>query len=455
MAAIKIDTFSGIIPRAYPTLLPDSCAVKAHNCRLKSGKLSPLRAASKVTSIRTYLEGGLEKIGDTKSLYLWHRYAGDCFLAWENIVKVAQSNLADDELHRIFVTGATGIGTTGQNLPCAYIENATGTSFTRHPLTKTPFDAPTVTADPPSDPANIRYTRFFQTWVDEYGYESGVSEASDEITYTDGDEIAIAAVSAGTTGAVARRIYKVVSGTTTESIQFVYEQAVSTTTFPEITALAIKDEDAGEILPKLVSPPDDLSWMTFVPGNYYVGYSPSKPRTVMFSDVNRPSSWPTDYMYDVHADIVGFAVIGNTVFAFTKGYPEAITGTAPESMSPAVLSSPQACVSARSICVMDNAAFYASADGICMVSPANIGTVTVMSEKYFSKREWEALNPETCVMDTYDGALHAWFTLDSGVRQGYIFDIKEGASALTTHDEEAKALFYDVRSDSLYYVREI
>jgi len=454
MAAIKIDTFAGIIPRAYPTALPDGCAVKAHNCRLKSSKLSPLRVPLKVTGTNTYLEGGLEKIGDASTLYLWHRYSSNCFLAWEGVVKIAQSNLADDVLHRIFVTGATGIGTTGQNLPVVYIENSTGTSFTRHPLTKTALAAPDVTVGTPSDPANIRYTRFFQTWVDAYGYESGVSEASPEKEYTDGDEIDIAQIAAPT-GAVARRIYKVVSGTSTESIQFIVESAVSGFTFPAIADLAIKDEDAGEILPKLVSPPDDLTGMAYVSGGFYVGYSPSKPRTVMFSDINRPSSWPLDYMYDVHADIVGFAVVGNNVFVMTKGYPEVFTGTSPESMTPTVMSTPQACVSAQSICVLDNAAFYASADGICMVSPASSGTVIVMSEKYFSKREWEVLNPDTCVMDTYDAALFAWFTLDSGVRQGYIFDIKDGASALMTHDEEAKALFYDVESDSLYYTREI
>ena len=81
--------------------------------------------------------------------------------------------------------------------------------------------------------------------------------------------------------------------------------------------------------------------------------------------------------------------------------------------------------------------------------------VPVITEKYFSKREWEELNPETCIMDTYDGALHAWFTLDGGYRRGYIIDIGEGVSAITTHEEQAKAVFYDTSSDSLYYVREV
>jgi len=457
MAAIKIDTFAGIIPRSYPTLLPDGCAVKAHNCRLQSGKLSPLRQASRVTGIRSYLEGALEKIGDAKTLYLWHRYAGDCFLAWENIVKIAQSNLADDVRHRIFVTGKTGVGGTGKNLPCVYIEDETGTSFVRHPLPKIPLAAPAITleAGEPSDTVNIRYTVFYQSWADVYGYESGVSDGSEEIQYNDGNEITVGAVAAPT-GAVLRRIYKVVSGTETESIQFIAEQAVSGFTFPALT-FAVKDEDAGEILPTLVSPPEDLSWMSYVPGNFYAGFSPSKPRTVMFSDVDRPTSWPIDYMYDVRDDVVALAVAGNTVFALTEGYTWAFTGTGPEAMSPCILSTPQACISARSVCVLDGAVFYASQDGVCMASSAAdyAGTVSVITKKYFSKREWEALNPSTCVMDTYDGALYAWFTLTNGVRQGYMFDLSEGASALVTHDEQAKALFYDVRSDNLYYTRSI
>ena len=81
--------------------------------------------------------------------------------------------------------------------------------------------------------------------------------------------------------------------------------------------------------------------------------------------------------------------------------------------------------------------------------------VPVITEKYFSKREWASLNPSSCIMDTYDGALHAWFTLDNRLRQGYVIDIGEGVSAITTHDEQAKAVFYDPREDALYYVREV
>jgi hypothetical protein len=172
----------------------------------------------------------------------------------------------------------------------------------------------------------------------------------------------------------------------------------------------------------------------------------------MFSDVNRPTSFPDAYMYDIRDDLVGLAVSGNTVFALTTGYPWAITGTAPESMSPNVLSSPQGCVSARSICVMDGSVFYASQDGICLLSPSS-ATVSVITEKHFGKDEWAALNPSSCIMESYDGCLHCWFTLAGSERRGYIIDLRETAAAVTTHDEQAKAVCADVVSDSLYFVR--
>ena len=467
MPTIKTDSFSGIMPRVHPTLLPDGCAVKAHNCRLYSGKLSPLRQPLKVSGKRIRLENGLDKIANASSLYLWRR--GDNieeFLAWPGIVKVAQGNIADDALDRIFVTGETGIGGTNLNHPCAYIASVSGTSFTRHSLVKTSLAAPVIKVAPANaDTANTRYTFFFQTWVDAYGYESGASPAShegDENTdgsteYNDGDEITFDAVDkpAGS-DARYRRIYKVVTGLETESIQFIKEQEIAGKGFGECT-IKLKDEDAGEVMPMLQSPPEDLSWITYVEGSYYAGFSPSRRRTVMFSDVNKPTSWPDAYMVDVRDDIVGLAVTGNTVWVMTKGYPWALTGTSPEAMTPSVLSSPQACASSRSICVMDGSVFYASQDGICMLSQSSGYPllVPVITEKFFGKREWEALNPSSCIMDTYDGALHAWFTLDNGLRQGYVIDLGEGVSAITTHDEQAKAVLYDANSDGLYYVRGI
>lgn len=462
MPTININSFAGIMPMVHPTLLPDGCAVKAHNCRLHSGKLSPVRQPAKATNKKIRLENGLSQIADAQSLHLWKRNGVSEFLAWPGIVNVAKGNIANDALTRLFVSGQTGIGGAGKNHPCAYIASASGLSFNRHSLVKTVLSAPVATRPVGGgvgdnielDSNNIRYTYFIQTWVDEYGYESGGSLPSTEMEYNDGDIIEIDAISSPSGNARLRRIYKVVTGTETEYIQFIQEQAVTGSGFIKLV-FAVKDEDAGETLPLIVSAPDDLTWMGYMPGSFYVGVSASNKRTVMFSDVDRPTSWPDAYRYDIRDDFVGHAITGNTVFILTTGYPWVISGTAPESMTTSIMAGAQACVSPRSICVMEGVAFYASQDGICMLSESNPLAVTVITKAYFSKREWEELNPSSCIMACYDGALHCWFTLSNNIRQGYIIDISKGVKAITTHDEQAKAVCYDVESDNLYYVREI
>jgi hypothetical protein len=451
MPTIKVDAFGGIVPKLHPTLLPDGCATKAHNCVLKSGKLVPLRQPSKVAGLRIRMENGLEKIADAKTIMIWHRGEVDEMLAWPGLVDVAQSNIADDEYKRLFVTGETGVGTSGTE-PCVYLATATGTGVIRYSMVKDVLPAPVMTPLP-VDPSeqNKRYTVFFQSWVDAYGYESGASLPSEEVEYVDGDLVGIGAIPAPA-NAVKRRVYKVVAGTESESIQFVWEQPVIAGTFTGVN-FKVLDEDAGEVMPNLVGIKPDLIGMKKVPGDFFVGFSKSNLREVRFSEVSIPCSWPDLYAYSVHDDIVGLGVTLNSVFVLTKGMPWAITGTAPESMTPTMLASQQGCVSVRSICTMDGAVFYASADGVCVLRDG-VATVQVVTSGIFSKREWAALGPSSCVMEAYDGALHLWF-LGKPSAGGYTINFNDGNAAVTTNDESAKAVCVDPVTDKLYFVRQV
>jgi len=451
MSTIRISEFLGMLPRVHPLQLPDGCAVKAYNCTLYNGKISPLRQPV-VSSFPVRMENGLTAIGDARSLYVWTRGETREMLAWPGVVKVATSNIADDDRYRIFVTGDTGIGAGGKE-PAVYAVASGGTDFTRTSIVKVPLPQPYLGNS--AAVGTFRYTVFFQTWVDAFGYMSGPSAPSSQVQYVDGQPIVVGAVDAPS-GAVLRRLWKVVSGTETESIQFVWEQAKVNDSFPT-AFFTIADADAGEILPEFESPPVDLAWMTFVPGNYYVGISASTPKTVMFTAQGYPTSWPLDYRYDVRDPVVGIAVCGNSVVVLTTGAPWLLSGTTPGTMAASVLQSEQACVSPYSICTMDGAAFYVSKDGICMVAPSSNYPMLVqnVTEKMFGKREWEALNPSSCVMQAYDGALHAWFTLTTGQNIGYIFKFADGAAAVTSHDEVARAAYYDPETDGLYYVREV
>ena len=341
--------------------------------------------------------------------------------------------------------------------------------------------------------AAVRYTNFYWTWVDGFGYESPVSNPTGEVAYLNGDSIVISNAAPSAEGAVtpawlaARgaeyiRVYKVIAGTDMGRIQFIYEKKVSelgdaTSTTPVSFQFTVKDENAGEVLPNIEAPSADLTCVQDVPGGFYCGFSPSAPKTVMFSDIDLPYSWPVAYRYDVADNLVALAVTSNSVFALTDGWPYVLSGTAPESMSVAKLAGPAACVSPRGVCVYRNAVYYVSNVGLMTIyNSADSGTVCAnLTDKMFTKDQWLALNPQSCIMGQHDGALFLYLTAPEGAvyslsfidsdgtlqvsrtsHVGLTIDLLDGPTiAVTTHDEAARCLCTDNAEDKMYYVREV
>lgn len=477
MATIKIDQFHGIAPRIDPSLLADGMAVTAHNCRLKTGKLVPLRQPSAVRTIPVRLENGLSDVADAQSMHAW-RSDGDGIelVAFPGVTWMADGNLADDDLHRVIVSGETGVGFTDadgktwNDTPQVYFRAADG-SRVIHPICKNPLPAPKVKRDsetPIGDDENRRYTYFFWTWVDKWGYESPVSEHSlawdgsdyvdSDLEYLDGDVVKIAPLEAYELPDEAERIrvYKVVTGSEEGRIQFVREFGRDAAVAEAGMLVAVKDEDAGEVINIIESPiPDTRNIVrAFGSGAFYAGFSASKPKSVCFSDINLLYSWPVAYRYDVDYEIVALATTSNSVFALTNGYPYVISGTAPESMTVSLLAGPAACVSPRSVCVFRNAVYYASNEGICTIyNSADSGTVVQnLTEGVWTKEQWEELNPRSCAIVQHDGVLHCWFETASG-GLSYQIDLKEKADAVTTDDEPASCACVDLKTDRLYFVR--
>lgn len=526
MATVKIDNFGGIAPRRHPSQLADGMAVISRNCRLKTGKLVPLRQPSKVDGAVIRMENGLGKVSDAKSLFLWSQHGDKEFLAFPGSVHMTDGNIADDEYDRVFVTGETGIGENGCE-PCVYLSDNSANSIVRHPIAKDPMPAPRVrlAEGGMQNPDVRRYTYFFQTFVDRFGYESGVSERSVsfdrtcstadgwtiefsedastvtcskngesistsvknaviryegetpvsvdvygnvDFEYNDGDAVIVGALredevpdGGGTvaepTQGMKRRIYKVIAGTgmAVGDIQFIAE--FDADPWGQHT-IVVKDEDAGEILTEMESAPRDLKNMMFVPGGFYVGFSASHPRTVMFSEVDIPVDWPVAYRYDIKDNIVAIAVTSNSVFVLTDGYPWVLSGTAPGTMVSTHIAGPAACVSERSVCVYKNSVFFASNMGICMIhNDADAGTIcTNLTDKIFTKDQWQALNPKSCLMGQHDGALFCFFMLKNGEKKAYTIDLLEDAGvAVNENDEASTCLCADNETDDMYFVRNV
>lgn len=489
---VKIEQFHGIAPRTHPSLLADGMAVTAHNCRLKSGKLVPLRMPSIVKGGTILLENGLSEVGAAKTVHVWKKENGDFdILAFPGITWMAESNLADDDKYRIIISGETGVdyeektweGTevkstkTYKNTPVIYLRDTSsigGKRIVSVGMETLPQPLVRRVTSTELDTANIRYTRFFWTWFDEDGRESPVSEASTidnptandyDLEYNDGDMIEFdSLVSRGGTwpeGAVGLRVYKVVTGTETGSIQFIKEFSKANCISGGVEGgakltIKVKDEDSGEVITQIESIPGDLRCILKVPGNYYCGFSPSAPHTVCFSDIDLLYSWPLDYRYDVDDNIVALAVTSNTVFALTDGWPFVLSGTAPESMTVSKLAGPASCVSPRGVVVYKNAVYYVGRQGLmCIYNDADAGTVcTNLTDKIFTKDQWLEKNPASCIMGQFDGALYLFFEHEDGTHEGLTIDLTESANAVTTHDEVAKCVCVDNKDDKMYFVRE-
>lgn len=473
MATVKISQFGGIAPRQHPTQLADGMSVTAHNCKLESGKLVPLRRPLLIGGRKILLEGGLENVAGAKSIHVWRKNDGDFeFLLFGGVTWASHGNVADDDLTRLVVSGdRDGDGT--DDYPVVYMRRGATKIKTVVPLFKSVPDTPHVQRNAGQGELsdNIRYTRIFVSWVDEYGMESPFSMPSKvkvgdewvdgDLEYLDGDIITVSNVQIGEADRAAAkkiRIYKVVTGMETGRSQFVAEFTIaSSAIWPMSFSVKVKDEDAGEIMPDISNPPNDLTCILDVPGAFYCGYSPSKPKTVCFSDIDLIYSWPEAYRYDIRDNIVSLAVTSNSVFALTDGCPYVLTGTAPESMTVAKLAGPAACVSKTGVCVFENTVYFVSNAGLMAIfNSADAGTVCRnLTEKIFSSDQWRALNPRSCVMGQHKGSLFLFFTLEDGSRKGLTIALNENSAiAVSTHDEAARCLCVDGREDRMYFVRE-
>ena len=353
MATVKIAQFGGIAPRQHPTQLADGMAVTAHNCSLLTGKLVPLKSPRLVAGANVLLESGLSDVADAKSLHVWRKASGDFdFLLFKGVTWTAPGNVADDDLTRIIVSGDRD-GDGKAEPPVVYIRRGTAEVKDIVPIGKTPLATPRVQRNSGQGELtdNIRYTRFFVSWVDKDEMESPFSMPSQilvnnewvdgDLEYLEGDAVTITNFGSKTDYPLAKkiRVYKVLTGMENGRCQFIAEaDATLDSTWTNGIGVKVKDEDAGEIMPDIGTPPDDLSCILDVPGAFYCGFSPSRPKTVCFSDIDLLYSWPEDYRYDIRDNIVALAVTANSVFALTDGWPYVLSGTAPESMTVAKLS---------------------------------------------------------------------------------------------------------------------
>ena len=172
-----------------------------------------------------------------------------------------------------------------------------------------------------------------------------------------------------------------------------------------------------------------------------------KGRDVHFSEPYRPFTFPAKYSQTVDYPIVGLAAIDTTLAVLTSGVPFFIQGTHPESMSMVKSDIHQACVSKQSIVTIGGVVFYASPDGICMLSPGGSGLAT---ESLFSQKQWQSITPSSIRAYQWESKYIGFYDTGGASKGGFVFD--PAAKTFIWHDVYARAGYTDLLRDRLFLV---
>jgi hypothetical protein len=170
-------------------------------------------------------------------------------------------------------------------------------------------------------------------------------------------------------------------------------------------------------------PPANLKGLVTHPSGAMVGFVGNQ---IYMSMPYSIYAWPITQTNTIDFNIVGLGVFGQTVVVTTDGHPYTITFTDPAAATPQKLDKDWACLSARGIEVFNEGVFY----------PTNLGLVYIgsmganlISEQYFSQRDWEKLNPSTFVSCHYDDRYYAAY--DDGIApKVMVFSKSEGITYL-------------------------
>ena len=472
MAYFKVEQFNGIAPVIAPRLLADGVGQIAENVTLNSGRLTPLRTTSQVTS---GFSSGVSALSNDTRTSIW-RYtpeSTDYWLQWNEDVDAVDGPLPKDTHDRIYFTG--------QDYPRVGSEASMISGATY------PAVSYRLGVKAPSLPGNISLARaannlatetpntvcYVFTYVTGFGEEGPPSAATDTIdvtdTQTDGSTnqtVTIAnlpaAISYSSGGVYATghklRIYRSNTGSNTTAFQFVGES----TNFGGSFVDSLDGDELGEVIPTTywIGPPDDdsstypegpMKGLTAMPNGMFAGFA---GRRLCFSEPYLPHAWPVSYRITTEDRIVGIAMAGNALLVTTEGNPYVVFGADPSSMQAVRLEAAYACTNKRSIVDMGDYAMYASPDGLVAVAANEVELVT---ESLIDPYDWvNNYAPTTIQGFLHEGTYVGFYSTGTSDRAGFMFDPRRGKNAFTTltvsSTEDPRGGYYDPQDGQLYLI---
>lgn len=444
MPFIKVEDFSGIIPRTGPTQLEANQAQRALNVKLQSREL------------RSWAEPILEYVPTTpgvQTIYYIDSPSGQQYwLEWATDVDMVPGPVADINEFRYYYTGdgapkktnyalATTSGTGTRPFPDAWLYMGV----------PAPAAAPTLSASSSTAPTETR--AYVYTDVSTFGTvkeESAPSPAQTvSVSTVAGTTVTVSGFSAApTTGynITHRRIYRTITGATNVVYSFVAEIPIATTSYVDSLTVA----ELGSELPSLywTTPPAGMKGLVAMPNGILAAFEGNQ---IFFSEPYYPHAWPDIYALTVDYPIVGLGVYENTLVVLTTRFPYLISGVSPSSMTQQKLPIPQPCVSKKSIASDQYGVLYASPNGLVSIGS---GTQDVVTVPLYTRDEWQALHPETIVGTIYNNMYMGFYSPDFVSRTGFVLS-RGDIPPLINLDFPARSLFVDRSTSDIYAINNV
>lgn len=430
MAVISVKAFNGISPKTPARQLQETQAQVASNCDVFRGTLRPMKdLGSSVATIP----------GGSQTIYKFGQDSTDesaGWLYWSSDVDVARGQIAGDTEEWTYYTGdgapkAIRAGSTSSPIPMGMPGPATQ-------LIATEGTAPD-NADELAQETRV-YTYTYVNKIGARSIESAPAPAALSVDVVPGQPVTLSGFSTPPTGQTAThvRIYRSTAG--------IYLFTAELTMAAALTGFTdnVDPELLAEEIPSLfwLPPPDDLSGLTNLPNGVMGGF---EGRDIYFCEPYIPHAWPDAYRQSIDYPIVGLGAIDTTLVAVTKGTPYFIQGSHPDSMVVVKSDIEQACVSKESIVSFNNAVFYASPDGLVMLSSGGSQVITL---GMFTRDQWqETFDPETIRGYHHDNKYIGFY--DNGSETGsfvFDFDVKQ----FSMHDVYTPVAYQSLRNDKLY-----
>lgn len=314
---IAIEDFRGGIPLLAPRRLPAGAAYLAQHCDLTDGSLRASKFIDDGTSGREVVTSFYSA---PRAIFPIRKKR---FLEWQNPTSVVLSPIAENTNRRVvYVEQGQPPKQTDASLA---VDGARPYPSTWYYLgIPQPVQTPSVTVLGGSGSTETR--AYVYTLVSVFGEEGPPSNPAVVSGFINGTW-RVQGMDAANPGAgyniITKRIYRVVSGSTTAEYLYVGEVAITASVFDDtLSATAL-----GEPLPSAswLPPPSTLKQIVSTSSGVLVGHD---GLSVYASEPNIPHAWP--YAFPVGSAIAWVQTFGDKIFVATYGKPVVVSGLTPD-----------------------------------------------------------------------------------------------------------------------------